>query len=72
MERNGRWTESVAVGGEAFVNQIGARIRNRMELDIVEEPESGCWVVREASNPYGLFSGPKNACKPQKPALLHL
>jgi len=54
LSREAKWTESLAVGSEAFAREVGPRIRNRMAVEVMEEAaEPGSWVVREASPPYG-------------------
>lgn len=51
-ERSPIWTESLAVGSQAFTARICARIKNRVRVDR-EEIEAGVWMVRESSIPYG-------------------
>jgi putative transposase len=69
FEREEMWTESLAVGSEAFVKRTGTTIRNRnrVETSEAEEPtrSDAAWVLREAppENAYGRFSGPKKAPK---------
>lgn len=53
------WTESVAVGSEEFVREIGSRIDGRMRMDITS-PTDGLWVVREDQDAYSHFSNPKS------------
>ena len=48
FERNPIWTESIAVGDEAFVDVMEERIRNRVEL--TKEENNGQWVLRETSD----------------------
>ena len=51
--REARWAESLAVGSEDFVREVGGQIRNRMEVEIIEESNRpGVWVVREATPAY--------------------
>jgi REP element-mobilizing transposase RayT len=57
-ERDAKWTESLAVGSEAFVKEVGRQIRNRMGVELVDEQAGdGTWLVREAQAAYGSFSG---------------
>ena len=51
LERQGVWTESIAVGREPFVGRISRRVRNRIRLETSEISE-GVWAVREGSVPY--------------------
>jgi putative transposase len=44
--RDPRWTESLAVGSQAFVEQIQPRIENRAETEIEGSAED-CFVLRE-------------------------
>jgi len=54
LTRNAIWTESLAVGSEEFAKRVGARIRNRMEIKILQNTDcAGTWVVREQRLPYG-------------------
>ena len=50
--REPRWTESIAVGGEAFVKAVGAQTTNRSELE-VEETAAETWTLRETGLSYG-------------------
>ena len=51
--REARWAESLAVGSEDFAREVGGQIRNRMEVEIVDENNRpGVWVVREARPAY--------------------
>ena len=54
LAREAKWTESLAVGSERFVREVGQKIRNRTQVEIVEEATAdGSWVVREAQAAYG-------------------
>ena len=64
LSREAIWTESIAVGSESFVNQIGEETRNRRKLSYEALPGNQ-WVVRETPTRYGSFSGRKNGSKPQ-------
>jgi putative transposase len=61
LAREARWTESLAVGGERFIRYVAPRIPNRMAVDQVQE--GNLWVAREATSPYGRFSGSKIGSK---------
>ena len=52
LKRDAKWTESLAVGSEAYVKKVGRGIRNRMKVDVVEDEEDrSTWVVRESDEP---------------------
>jgi putative transposase len=50
--REPEWTESIAVGSEAFVRSIEEQTRGRVTLR-VEELASQHWMLREVEAPYG-------------------
>ena len=51
--REERWTESLAVGGEAFVKEVSGRIRNRIQVEVEKDPtHADSWVVREVRPAY--------------------
>lgn len=55
LQRQPRWTESVAVGSEEFVRDADTVLRAqglRMRT-LVEETGDGAWVLRESETPYG-------------------
>lgn len=55
LRREAAWTESLAVGSEAFVREAASRHSNRYELKYDEPGASGlpdAWTVRESSGPY--------------------
>lgn len=52
LQREPMWTDSIAVGSEAFVREIEEQTENRVELD-VRPTASGAWIIREATEPYG-------------------
>jgi hypothetical protein len=57
--RDPKWAECLAVGSEAFVEQMSAYFDNRREL-LVEQEQSGSgdvWTIREEKSAYGRFSG---------------
>ena len=48
------WTESVAVGSEVFVKEVGRLIENRMQVEIQKDSShANAWIVREARQAYG-------------------
>jgi len=52
-QREGRWTESIAVGCVEFVQEISKHLGHRRELTVEEEePGSGCWTLKEGNAPY--------------------
>ena len=65
LSRDARWTESVAVGREAFVREVGAQIEDRMHMAFSAGTDGG-WTVKEEPSPYIPFSAPKNASKTPK------
>ncbi len=66
FNREGIWTESIAVGGESFIKEIEAKNkkRNRLYKDVTED---GTWYLREKpscySNPYDQKRGSQNEPK---------
>jgi putative transposase len=63
FEREGKWTESLAVGSEHFVSEVGRGIRNRMQVETLEdEKDRSLWIVRESDSllPLELLSRPQN------------
>lgn len=54
LNRVSMWTESLAVGGEVFVGQVGSIIRNRrrMATDSIEGHQTSTWVLRETLADY--------------------
>jgi len=55
LPRQPQWTQSLAVGTEAFVRQAEGRLRTcgRRLRTVVEESAAGDWLLREAEPPYG-------------------
>lgn len=54
LNRDARWTESLAVGSRSFVEEVGDQIPNRMQ--VVKEPVDGVsnsWIVREDREVWG-------------------
>lgn len=64
LKREACWTESLAVGGRTFIEQVRSRIPNRMELETVQD--NGVWLVREAPGAYSAFSASKRGSKDAK------
>jgi putative transposase len=56
------WTESVAVGREAYVREVGAQVEGRMQM-IIAPADAGAWTVKESRDAYGQFSAPKSDAK---------
>ncbi len=53
MLRDGKWTESLAVGSESYVRKVGAAVPNRMGIEVFEDAsESSSWVVKESMGEY--------------------
>jgi len=50
--REPEWTESIAVGGQEFVEEVAGRVKGRVRLETAEGAE-GIWTVREAAGEYG-------------------
>jgi REP-associated tyrosine transposase len=65
MEREPRWTESLAVGSSSFVERIQPMILTRRQTRI-EEAEEDMWVLKEEPIAYGQRTGPKIGCKASK------
>ena len=43
-----KYTESLAVGSEEFVRGIGGSIRNRMNVEVIEDDRGdSSWILRE-------------------------
>lgn len=65
MLREAIWTESVAVGCESIVREIGAAIDGRLKM-MAESAGPTTWAVREDPDSYGTFSGLKTGYKGTK------
>ena len=52
LKREGHWTESLAVGTEAFAQRIRGEYRHRMQFS-VNRASDGAWHVREEGVSYG-------------------
>ena len=70
LQREACWTESLAVGGQAFIERMSSCIPNRMAVERVEV--DGLWLVRELSGSYSAFSTPKRGSKHAKVAQPHV
>jgi putative transposase len=53
LKREPYWTESLAVGGHDFVDEVASHTDVRIRLEM-EEGSDGVWTVREVSGTYGL------------------
>ena len=62
VKREGRWTESLAVGSLEFVEKVKPLILFRRETEMVPRADD-MWVLQEAAIPYGQKRGVKNASK---------
>ncbi len=56
LKREAQWTESVAVGSQAFVNSVVEANEWRAKLEVLPGT-GGAWLVRDAEEPYGLSLG---------------
>jgi putative transposase len=69
LARDPVWTESIAVGAEAFVEAVTGGLSNR-KRHYRKEVAEGVRVVRERPSPYSAFSGaktpPKGLLSPQE------
>ena len=62
MKREPCWTESLAVGSQAFVERIKPLVLSPSETEIVED-SPGLWVLRDVEVPYMAKAGSKAAPK---------
>jgi putative transposase len=46
MKREAKWTESIAVGSQSFVERMDDSVRNRQQVEVIAE--DGAWVLRES------------------------
>jgi putative transposase len=58
--RDGKWTESIAVGCESFVTETKELLGFNVKGRVVTERD-GIFELRESVNPYNSFFGHKNA-----------
>ncbi|MCL5097334.1 MAG: transposase [Candidatus Omnitrophica bacterium] len=64
MEREPRWTESLAVGSAGFVEKIKPLILSRQQTEVVEAGKD-FWVLKEQpAIPYSQKTGAKSDAKP--------
>jgi putative transposase len=61
LQREPKWTESIAVGVEDYVRERAAQIRGRQQLEI--EGSDGTWTLKDAATPYIAFSETDTRCK---------
>jgi putative transposase len=48
LKREAKWTESLAVGSESFVERVGRQVDNRMQVTRLEdETDRSLWILRE-------------------------
>jgi len=53
LQREAMWTESLAVGGRSYVEEVESTLKNRRRVETLEaEAGSGVWMVREEKAPY--------------------
>jgi hypothetical protein len=45
MKREAKWTESIAVGSQSFVESLDASVRNRQQVEVMAEDWT--WILRE-------------------------
>jgi len=55
LQREACWTESLAIGGKDFIEQVAASLKNRRQLETIEDESSaGRLILRETpDSPYG-------------------
>ena len=51
LQRDGKWTECIAVGSDSFVTSIEEQTTKRVQLH-TERDRSGAWTLREAGIAY--------------------
>lgn len=62
LGREAKWTESLAVGSEAFVKRVGRQVDNRMRVEALEDVAGdSTWILRERQDriAYAPFLRPK-------------
>ena len=53
MQRDGKWTESLAVGSESYVRRVGSAVPNRMSIEVFKDArETSTWFVKESMGEY--------------------
>ena len=60
LTRQSIWTQSVAVGRESYIREVGAQIEGRMKI-IIEPGPGDTWTAKESQSSYGHFSGQKSS-----------
>jgi putative transposase len=61
LGREAVWTESLGVGSQEYVVDLGRQVRNRMAVRLqAPAPGETLWSVHEASVPYGRILAPEN------------
>jgi len=58
LNREAIWTESIAVGSEAFAKEIMDKNRKRKKLQL-ETTENGAWFIRESQLPHRILNPEK-------------
>ncbi|MCB1068859.1 MAG: transposase [Kiritimatiellae bacterium] len=53
-KREAKWTESIAVGSREFVESIGRRVEDRMNVRVAEDGTGG-WLVKEHQESYSHY-----------------
>ncbi len=61
IEREAKWTESIAVGGERFVTEVKERLGARaISKEVTQAEDEESYILRESQNSYaGIFRGKK-------------
>lgn len=57
FSRQSKWTESLAVGSEAFATRMKSQIQGRMKLEQDETHIKDEWVLKESPSVYCAFQG---------------
>ena len=57
MEREGHWTESLAVGDRRFIDRMRCEYDRRAQF-VTDHAPDGAWHVRETRTPYRTKNGP--------------
>jgi hypothetical protein len=62
--REAHWTESIAVGSEAFVRRVAKRAKGRKRFEI-DKSGNGSWYVRESAADFGSLAS-DSACSSER------
>jgi putative transposase len=62
--REAHWTESIAVGSEAFVRRVAKRTKGRKRFEI-DKSGNGSWYVRESAADFGSLTS-DSACSSER------